>query len=202
MSTAIPAWLGHLRTDRRGIPVPHINLWGPEDPARYSIEHDPAVGGLAIFLRDDDQTVPDFTRQNMHRQRQCMVEGLCQVCARPVPWSRRFLVISSISAGDPVHVEGLGRVVTVTEPWLDQRCASYALSHCPALLRRRRVTQPRDLYVIRVTSKRDVVLVVSRGWVEGPLEAESRRIQPYMWAKLHLPALQIETHSTAEARHG
>ena len=26
----IPPWLSHLRTDRRGLPVPWVNRWGPE----------------------------------------------------------------------------------------------------------------------------------------------------------------------------
>lgn len=183
----IPDFLTHLRHDKRGFPVPWINLWGLEDPERMSIEHDPMVGGPAMVLHDQCQQIPDFTRMNMQRQRAAMVAGLCQVCARGVPWSRRFLVVSDISA-ERVVVDGRG-VTVLSEPWLDERCARFALDHCPALIRRHR----RDaLSLVAVTSPRTVRLVVSRGWVEGPLEAESKRVQPAMWVKLWLMDLDVQ----------
>lgn len=175
----IPDWLGHLRTDRRGRPVPFINRWGGEDAGRIRIDWDPAVGMAAVFYDETGQTEPDFTAQHMARQRQCMTQGLCQVCARPVPWSRRRLVVSGISL-EHVVVAGLGPRWVVTEPWLDDRCAEFALRVCPALIRRRR---DEHLVLVEVTSRRHVELVVSRGWVEGPLEAESRRVRPAMWVK-------------------
>lgn len=183
----IPTRLSHLRTDRRGIPVPWINRWGDEDPARYEIRYDPAVRGPALFLPDDETGAPDFLHQNHERQRLAMVEGLCQVCARPVPWSRRFLVVSGISA-ETIHVRGRGTIVVITEPWLDEFCATFAMRKCPGLIRRRTAD---DLHLIPVTSRRGVELVVSRGWVDGPLEAESRRVQPAMWVKAHVRSTQI-----------
>jgi hypothetical protein len=61
--------------------------------------------------------------------------------------------------------------------------AVLAVSRCPALIRRRR---DENLHTVRVTSPRDVELVVSRGWVDGPLEVETRRVMPAMWVKLLL----------------
>jgi hypothetical protein len=175
----VPSWLSHLRTDRRGIPVPWINLWGPEgDTERLSIRHDRHVGRPAVFYDDAGQTVPDFTRQHMARQREAMVTGLCQVCGRLVPSSRRFLVFADLST-DLVHVEGVGDVPVVTEPWLDERCARFAVTACPALIRRSRGDRLR-LYQVRA---RDVTLILSVGSVDGPLEAESLRVMPVLWVK-------------------
>lgn len=177
----VPTFLSHLRRDRRGLPVPHINRWGVEDATRLSIRHDPHVGGPGIFEDDRDQTVPDFTRQSMGRQRECTIAGLCQVCARPVPWSRRVLVLAALSV-ERVTLHGQS-VPVVTEPWLCPRCATFATEHCPALIRR---TRDEQLTVVPVRSARDCQIVLSTGWVEGPCEAESRRLQPAMWAKILL----------------
>lgn len=177
----IPRRLDHLRRDRRGLPVPFINNWGPEDPARYAVRPDRTVGRDALFLDDDDQAVPDFTRQNMQRQRLCAAEGLCQVCARSVPWSRRFLVVSDISI-DVIDL-GVERCVALTEPWLDEECADIAVRRCPALIRR---TRADNLSVVKITSRQQAHLVVSTGWVEGPLEESTRANPVAIWVKILL----------------
>jgi hypothetical protein len=177
----VPSFLSHLRTDSIGRPVPYINLWGPEDVQRMSIRHDPHVGMPGLFLDDSDQAEPDFFRQNMQRQRECMAAGLCQVCGRPVPWSRRRLVVSSISV-QHIVLQGWPTIV-LTEPWLDERCATFAAERCPGLIRRRRQDNFR---VIPVTSPRRCQLTVSTGWVDGPLEEQSKKTQPAMWAKVLL----------------
>lgn len=178
----VPPWLAHLRRDARGLPVPFVNRWGPEDVSRIAIRDDTTVRGLAVYFDDDDQQVPDFTAQSPQRQRWSMFHGLCQVCGREVPWPRRYLVLSSISV-DQIEVEGQQRVA-LTEPWLDAQCAQLAIEHCPGLIRRRR---DEDLSLISVESPRDYELAVSRGWVEGALEDESRRVSPAMWVKVLLP---------------
>jgi hypothetical protein len=178
----VPRRLAHLRRDRRGLPVPFINNWGPEDVDRLSVKFDRTVGRDALFLDDHDQEVPDFTRQNFQRQRLCVVDGLCQVCARPVPWSRRFLVVSDISI-DVIDLDG-ERWVSLTEPWLDEECASIAVKRCPALVRR---TRADNLSVVKVSSRRQAELVVSTGWVEGALESATRANPVAMWVKILLP---------------
>jgi hypothetical protein len=177
-----PPFLQHLRTDERGRPVPYINLWGPEDVARLTIRPDPNVYNRpALFLDDSAETVPDFFRQNLQRQRECMARGLCQVCGRPVPWIRRLLVVSSVSV--QVITEAGRRMVVLTEPWLDPECAGFAIEKCPGLIRRKTA---KDLTLVAVTSPKLCQLTVSSGWVEGPLEAVARRVQPAMWAKVLL----------------
>lgn len=173
----IPTHLQGLRTDRRGIPVPYVNRWGPERVESLSLRQDPHVRALGVFCDDTDQDVPDFTAQNMQRQRECMMRGLCQVCARAVPWTARYLVIASLSV-ERITMDGQESLV-VTEPWLCGACAVFAVRTCPALIRRRR---DEHLQVIRVPQG-DVTLVRSVGYVDGPLEVESRRLQPTMWVK-------------------
>lgn len=183
-------WLNHLRRDRRGLPVPYINLWGPETTDRLAIRHDENVRGPAVFLDDDDETVPDFTRQNMQRQRECVTQGLCQVCRRFVPWSRRVLVIAALSC-EQIVLEGR-RTTVVTEPWLCRRCAEFAVTVCPALIRRRR---DEDLRIIEVPGPRQFRIVISRGWIDGPLEEQSRQDPPAIWAKILLLSPRIESRT-------
>lgn len=188
----VPEFLSHLRTDRRGLPVPHINRWGPERIEAVTIEIDRNIGGAALFLHDDDQTEPDFLRQSFQRQRECMTQGLCQVCARRVPWSRRFLVLSDMSVENITL--GAKQTPAVTEPWLDERCARFALEHCPALIRRSR---DENLTLMPITSKRQVRFAMSRGYADGPLEGVSRQMQPVMWVKLLLLGVPIKVVSDA-----
>lgn len=164
-------WLAHLRRDRRGLPVPYINLWGEQTLDNTRVAYCPHADRAAEFV-DDVGDIPNFVKQAPQRQRECMVAGLCQVCARPVPWSRRNLVVSGMSV-DFVDVAGRRRAL-VSEPWLDDRCARIATNWCPALIRRCRTE---DLAVIAVRSKRDVRLVVSEGCIDGPL-AEATRAAP------------------------
>lgn len=190
----IPNWLAHLRTDRHGLPVPYVNLWGEEDQARIQMRFDRHTKSQGLFLYDADQEVPDFTRQNMGRQRECMVDGLCQVCHRFLPWSRRFLVVSEVSVR-LITLPKVGEVAAIHEPWLCQRCAMFAIDKCPALIRRNHLD---ELQLIPITSKMDVSMVVSRGWIEGPLEEETKRVQPAMWCKILLTRTRLEIGRSAE----
>jgi hypothetical protein len=174
-----PAHLDHLRRDSRGRPVPWINLWGAEDTARMSIRPDPHCAGQpAVYLDDSQETEPDFTRQNMQRQREAVARGLCQVCGRRFGWPK-LLIWSSISVRT-VDVDGTACVV-IAEPWLDTQCADFALSKCPGLIRRRTA---KDIQLVIIDSIDQVKLTISNGWIDGPLEAESRRLLPCMWAKI------------------
>lgn len=179
-----PAHLAHLRTDRAGRPVPYINVIGEHDvEERFSIRHDRAVGHIGLFYADDFTGEPNFLRQSPQRQRECMVRGLCQVCARPVPWPGRQLVVSSVSVET---IDGpRGPVAVVTEPWLCPPCAAFATQVCPTLIRRRHGD---DLTVVPVTGLEHCELVLSKGWVEGRYEAATRKHPVAMWVKVHLAA--------------
>ena len=184
-----PDWLSHLRTDQRGRPVPFVNRWGKtEDPTRVGIQFDPLVGGDAAFYFDAGETEPDFTSQSMQRQRRCMLLGECQVCGRPVPWRRRRLVISSVSVGVVQSRGPRQGAVTVNEPWLDERCAKFAMRYCPALIRR---GQDEDLSLIEVTSKHDVELIVKVASIDGFPETKQRPV--VTWVDVAVKTLVVAT---------
>lgn len=178
----VPDWLSHLRTDRRGLPVPYVNRWGlDENNDLLRIRYDDTVKRTAIFYDDTREEIPNFTAQHMARQRECVILGLCQVCRVPVPYSHRTLIVSSMSV-ETIELQGQERAV-VTEPWLCRRCAIFAVDRCPALIRRK---DGEDLTMFHVRRASDFQITVSVGWVEGPLEAQSRETPPVMWAKIIL----------------
>lgn len=176
----VPAFLEHLRRDSKGRPVPWINVWGPDEEDRFYLQDDPnASGDLAVWQRELPGDQPDFTRQCLQRQRQAVRQGLCQVCGTPAPWPR-LLVWSQMSYETVTLLDGRRQLV-ITEPWLDTDCAAFALKRCPGLIRRRTAE---DLSLIKVESIDQVELIVSRGWIDGPLEQLSKSAQPAMWAKI------------------
>lgn len=182
MMVDVPVWLAHLRTDRRGLPVPYINLWGLATKENTDVRWDPTIGMTACFQDDEAGEWPDFTAQNIQRQRECVCLGKCQVCARDVPWSRRFLVIADLSV-EPIELQGREWSVIV-EPWLCERCAWFAMDVCPALIRRSRSDR---LRLIKVTSKTQAKIVVSTGWVGTEAHAaETLENNVAMWAKILL----------------
>lgn len=166
------AWLAHLERDPRHLPIPWINQWGAETVAATRISWDRHIGRPALF-HDDHGDVADFTRQNIGRQRQAVVEGLCQVCGRFTPWSRRNLVVSSASVSWVPH--GRREVPAVAEPWLDDRCAAIAVLLCPALIRRR---HDEDLHVITVRRRRDIDIIVSVGTLDADKLADAQAAHP------------------------
>ncbi len=178
-------WLDHLRRDRRGLPVPFVNAWGAETPERTRVEPDPRAAGRLALFHDDHGDEPDFPRQNPGRQRECMVDGLCQVCGKFAPWSRRNLVLAPISV-EWSYVDNLRRWLPVIfEPWLCDRCCEIAVGWCPALIRRRREEQ---LQVVPVRSPREVVPILSLGRVDTVPQAGDGVA---LWAKVQLLTVDI-----------
>lgn len=209
--TLAAQWLAHLRRDARGLPVPWVNRWGTETAAATRIDRDPVVGRLAVF-HDDHGDVPDFLRQNMGRQREAMMVGLCQVCGRRVPWSRRNLIVSSascqkINAEDPHAPIGTRQAIAISEPWLDDRCAAIATQLCPALIRR---ADADDLHLVPVRSHAEATPVLSLGRLDlealAGTPAQKLRLLPYagrsvaMWVKIMLPNQRILVRDEATAR--
>lgn len=181
-------WLpsSRLRRDRRGLSVPYINLWGEQTPANTRVALDPHLGMRAEFVDENPDDSPNFLKQCAQRQRECAWLGLCQVCGRPIPWSRRFLPLAP-SMVENVVVEGQ-RYVAFSEPWLDARCAHIALNWCPALIRHRR---DEALRLVPITSPGQVRMTVSKGWLEGPFEAETKADLVAMRVKIIVLGLDI-----------
>lgn len=180
---AIPEHLRHLRTDRRGLPVPYVNRWGlTEDVDKVAVRYDVVIRQAAVFYTEDPaETVPDFTRQCFQRQRECMWRRLCQVCARRLDWGETLLPLSTISVR--TVMVGRSQVPVVTEPWLCPDDAAFAVSTCPALIRRRTAD---DLVLVQITAEEQVQMVVSRGYVDGPYKQSTKNRPVAMWCKAHL----------------
>lgn len=175
-------WLAHLKRDPRGFPVPWINRWGADGAASTRIAWDHHVNRRGVF-HDDYGPTPDFTAQNIGRQRHAIVAGLCQVCGRAIPWSRRNLVLSGVST-ETVDLGG-EPVVAVIEPWLDDRCAAIATLLCPALIRRGRDD---DLHVLPVRRAKDVQIIVSVGTLDAGMLAAGEAAHPDHVAQLRAAA--------------
>jgi hypothetical protein len=173
-------WLGHLKHDSKGRAVPYINMWGPLDIEALYLGTDPHTQREAVFYLDRGDE-PNFKRQSVQRQRECMIKGLCQVCGRPVPWPDRLLVISSMSTST-VSIGG-ATVPVVTEPWLDATCAYIAMNWCPELIRAQRGD---ELTLAHVTGPEQCSMLLATEWVEGPLAAYTKANPAVSFVKLAL----------------
>lgn len=181
----LPEHLQHLRIDvQTGRPVPWVQAWQPsEDLSRHTIGYCEAARGMGAFLLDDPERdlLADFTKVAPQRQRQAMVFGLCQVCARPLDWGIRALPVSKTSIEEiDLHAQ---KVIVVHEPWLCPDCAYFAGKWCPHLIGRR---QNFDLTFVPVAGPEDCQLVMSNGWVEGPYEAATKESPVALYAKIYL----------------
>lgn len=195
----VPRRMASLARDRRGLPVPYVNAWNPpgvdggkdrvDDQALWHVRRDRFVDMHALFRVDEDFAAlgwtPDFLRQSPQRQRQVTVAGLCQVCALPVSWQHRYLVLSSMSlnAIDVVTNPRTGRReqrLAVTEPWLCSTCGRVAVEHCPGLIRRSR---DEDLHLVRV-DRRSCQIITSLGYADHLPETRTRHVA--MWSKIAL----------------
>jgi hypothetical protein len=166
--------------DSHGRPVPHVNVWSAEKPdTSWIVRYDPVVADLAVQAPSGLQGIgaPDFTKQEPRRARWCTVRRRCQVCTAPVG-DDGLLVVASLSL-ERVYVDELGTECdVVTEPWLCEPCARFALAVCPGLIRRAREE------ALKLVRPKRTVVILSRGWLEGPMAKQTQRQQPVMWAKL------------------
>lgn len=177
----IPPHLAHLER-WRGLPAPYVNRRATsENEHDWYLRYDRNVRAIAAHMNDQDGAPIDFTHQCIQRQRECVIRGLCQVCARAVAWPDRRLVLSNVSV-EMVELDGQ-HVPVVTEPWLCPDCADFSLHTCPALIRRGR---DEDLRLIAVTTPTDCRIVTSSGWIEGRYEAATKASPVVMWAKILL----------------
>lgn len=190
MPAPIPAHLGHLRTDPRGIPVPVVNLWGDQaDRSRWSVQPDPLLEDgrrLGVWFDDDPDGLPDFRRQSPQRQRACMLGLLCQVCGDRItdslwlPVHPGSLQPITVDGGPPHLLDG--RTMVTTEPWVHQACGLFAVARCPALLEAERSGAWRLHPVLDPDAECQVI--VSSGTLDGHPETITN--PPAMFVKLAL----------------
>ena len=123
----LPSTMRECLIDGRGLPVPYVNVWSGEMPEEtWILVFDSAVGkqGIAVPRGLRGVGVPDFTRAAPDRHRECILRRRCQICRRPGRW----IVLSEEASTATVEFEGK-KILVVTEPWLCEPCATFALRH-------------------------------------------------------------------------
>jgi hypothetical protein len=186
----IPAHLSNRPTDRRGLPVPYINIWGNVDkPGSWELRHDRNVHQRAAFYVDDMTAPPDFTKQSPQRQREIVVNGMCQVCARELGNGERWLALSPISV-QTIEVRGIGPHAAISEPWLCADCCTFAVDTCPALIRR---AHNEELIKVQLPADLPFSVTIGKGWIEGRWELATKREPCAMFARILLSPQVVRT---------
>lgn len=112
------------------VPVPQAVLWTAEN--RSFLAPDPLVPGHLAMCNDEaqGQGKPIFGTPHMQRQRKLVIEGLCDLCGKPLKGRSK---VSLSHAGERTGADGL--CVMQVEPMLHKECAALSLQHCPSLKR-------------------------------------------------------------------
>lgn len=118
-------------------PVPWTVSWSDEFP--YFVDRCPHARMPAIrqpqhYREDRAGQKPDFGNPNFDRQRQAIVQGLCDLCARPLR-GRTMVSLSHARERENAVVDRLATGVLQVEPMLHRECALTCMQHCPALRR-------------------------------------------------------------------
>lgn len=74
---------------------------------------------------------PSFGKPHWCRQRQCIAEGRCDLCGKPLKLATKV----SLSHARPVAHGAEGLAILQVEPLLHRRCAAISMQHCPSLRR-------------------------------------------------------------------
>lgn len=74
---------------------------------------------------------PMFGKPHSQRQRQCIAEGRCDLCGKPLKLSTKV----SLSHARPVGHGADGLAILQVEPMLHKTCAAISMQHCPSLKR-------------------------------------------------------------------
>lgn len=112
------------------VPVPYSVLWSDEDVS--SITPDPMVNGMMAMCNPVARGSgrPMFGKPHMQRQREVIINGLCDLCAKPLKGHTK---VSLSHARERRGANGL--CVMQVEPLLHKECAAISLQHCPSLKR-------------------------------------------------------------------
>jgi hypothetical protein len=74
---------------------------------------------------------PCFGKPHSQRQRQCIAEGRCDLCGKPLKLATKI----SLSHARPVGHGANGLAILQVEPLLHRACAAISMQHCPSLKR-------------------------------------------------------------------
>lgn len=113
------------------VPVPYAALWSAEQGKMFigRCQHIDHLALCDIEARGEGK--PIFGKPHMGRQREMIVNDLCDICAKPLRHRTRI----SLSHARQVLTGGNGPCVMQVEPMLHRRCALISVEHCPSLKR-------------------------------------------------------------------
>jgi hypothetical protein len=141
------------------VPVPYTVLWTGEQ-GRMHVGQCQHVGRLACCDADDRGAgKPIFGKPHMGRQRETIINDLCDLCAKPLK-SRTKVSLSharTIVSGED------GPTVMQVEPMVHKDCALACVRHCPSL---KRDIAAGTLFVRQVLSHRHQFAILTEAAVE------------------------------------
>lgn len=108
-------------------PVPWTVGFTGEQP--YGVAYCPHAKQLALFQPQTRQGKPTFASPNFCRQRAAIINGLCDLCAKPLK-SGTKVSLSKVIQGHTSS--GIGYLQV--EPMLHRECATICMKYCPHLL--------------------------------------------------------------------
>lgn len=156
------------------VPVPYAALWSAED-GQMHVAQCPHINMPACCdIAARGQGKPVFGKPHMTRQREVIVNDLCDLCARPL----RLKTKVSLSHARPVASGGEGLCIMQVEPLLHKDCAAICVQHCPSL---KRDIDKGTLIVRQVIRYRHQVAILTSAAVEeftgtahGPVAGHAR----------------------------
>jgi hypothetical protein len=111
------------------VPVPFTSAWTAEETFRVDVCPYARVPAICQEVRPGEGK-PRFGTPHSQRQRQAVILGLCDLCARPLKNTTRV----SLSHARPRNgAEGM--CVMQVEPLAHRACAAESIRHCPSLKR-------------------------------------------------------------------
>lgn len=115
------------------VPVPQVALWTAEEACYLGA--DPLVPNMMAVCNAEaqGQGKPIFGKPHMQRQRRLVIEGLCDLCGKPLKGRTK---VSLSHAAVRTGADGL--CVMQVEPMLHKECAKISVLHCPSLKRDQR----------------------------------------------------------------
>ena len=141
-----------------GVPVPYTVSWTAEE--RLFVAYCRWAEGAALS-QDVARGVgkPCFGKPHSQRQREAIVDGLCDLCGRPLAVRTKV----SLSHARPSPKAFRMGDILQAEPLLHRECAARCLHHCPSL--------KRDIHTgslrVRQVKRYDVqVAIMSEEYVE------------------------------------
>jgi hypothetical protein len=161
-----------------GIPVPYTVSWSAEEaPGMLYLGTCPYARRTAIRQHHArGQGKPRFGAPHADRQREVIVLGLCDLCARPLKTNTK---VSLSQARPQLHAARPLDVLQV-EPLLHKECAAESMRHCPSL---RRQIEDGSLNIRQVSRWACQLAIYSE---QGTFEAVGVRTEAVSHAKVQL----------------